>query len=109
MVVKYKSETIFKHTHIYDGMHPPIEIEAELQDPLYSGYYALPLFKDFQMTYRCDFSSVKSSQTSTIKGKVAGKITARIHGFCSRAKAKKLALKEAKKQIKSYFQTQLMH
>ena len=47
LVVKYKSETIFNHTHTHDGMPQSIEIEANLQEPVYSGYYALPLFKDF--------------------------------------------------------------
>ncbi|MFA6715520.1 MAG: hypothetical protein WCS27_09090 [Victivallaceae bacterium] len=109
LVVKYKSETILNYTHLYTGTHPPIEIKANLAEPVYSGNYALPFVKNFQITYQCNFASVKSSQNQTIKGKVEGTVTARIRGFCSRIKAKELAMNEAKKRIKSYFQTQLIH
>ena len=106
LIVKHKLETLFRHTYMYDNL-PPIEIEATQEAPVYSGNYVLPFVKNFKMTYQCEFTTTKSPSGHTVEGQLKGEVTAKVHGFCSRMKAKELAFEEAKKQIASYFQTQL--
>jgi len=106
LTVKHKNETLHNHTYLYNNL-PLIEIEATLEDPVYSGNCVWPLVKNFKMTYQCKFTTTKSPSGHTVNGQIEGEVTARIHGLCSRRKAKELAFEEAKKQIASYFQEQL--
>lgn len=106
LAIKYKNMTLHSHTHLYNNL-PTIEIEATLEEPVYSGNIALPLIKNFKMTYQCKFTTIKSTSGHTVDGKIEGKVTAKIHGLCSHRKAKDLAFEEAKKKIASYFQKQL--
>jgi len=106
LTLKHKNETLLNHSHSYNGL-PPIEIEATLADPVYSGNCVLPLAKNFKLAYQCEFTTTKSPSGHEVNGKIEGQVTATIHGLCSRKKAKELAFDEAKKQIASYFQKQL--
>lgn len=98
----YKNETLDDLTHSSD--HPPIEIEATLGEPVYSGNSALPLVKNFKMTYECPFKTVKSPGGNAVTGKIKGEVTVTIHGFCSRREARKMAFEEAKKEVNHYLQ-----
>jgi len=106
LTIKYKNKILHNDTHLYNNL-PPIEIEATLEEPVYSGNCVLPLVKTFKMTYQCEFITTKSSSGRTVEGTVEGEVTAKVHGLCSRRKAKELTFEEAKKQIVSYFQKQL--
>src|SRR5215469_4477062 len=103
LTIKHTNQTLQSQTYSYNNLLP-IEIEATLEDPVYSGNCILPLIKNFKMAYQCEFTTVGPSSEHKIKGKIQGEVTAVIHGLCSRRKAKELAFEEAKKQIISYFQ-----
>lgn len=105
--IKYEQETISSFTHNHDNL-PQIEIEVILEKPIYSGNFAMPLIKNFRMTYRCAFSTTESPSGLMVNGSINGDITAKIQGICSRSKAKALAFEDAKKQIQSYLQKQLV-
>jgi hypothetical protein len=96
-------KTLANSTHSYNNL-PPIEIEAVLDEPIYSGNYVLPLVKNFKMTYLCKFTTTKSSSGHEVEGKIKGEVEGKIRGYCSRRKAKELVFAEAEKQITSYFQ-----
>lgn len=108
LTMKYGNKTIGRQTHTYNNL-PPIEMEATLEEPVYSGNDVLPLAKHFDMTYRFKLTTAKPPQEHTVAGEINGKVTATIYGFCSRRKARELAFKEAKEQITSYLQSQLNH
>ena len=103
VTLKYSGETLDNYIHSYNNL-PPTEIEAVLDEPLYSGNYVLPLVKNFKMTYLCKITTMKSLNGYKAEGKIEGEVEGRIHGLCSQRKAKELAVAEAKKQIASYFQ-----
>ncbi len=103
MDLKYQEKTIHTFAHSA-GKLPPIEIEAILEEPVYSGNSALPLFKNFKMTYECNYSTIKTSSGHTVQGEIEGEVVAKIYGFCSRRKAKELAFEKAKEQIADYLQ-----
>lgn len=105
LTVKHRRETFHTHTHSYNNL-PPIEIEAVLEEPVYSGNFSLPLIKNFKMPYLCAYETTNSPSGSQISGRIEGEVNVSIRGFCSRRKAKEVALQEAKKQITSYFQKQ---
>ena len=106
LALRHKNATLDEHLHSYNNL-PPIEIEATLEEPFYSGNCSLPFTKNFRMTYLCKFTTVKSPTDRTVHGKIDGEVTAKIHGLCSRRKARELAFEEAKKQVVSYLQQQL--
>jgi hypothetical protein len=105
LTIKHNSETLHNHTHSYDNL-PRIDIEVVLEEPSYSGNWVLPLVKTFKMTYQCEFTTKDTQNVHAVNGNIEGEVTAKIHGLCSRRKAKDLAFEEAKKQIASYFQKQ---
>jgi hypothetical protein len=105
LIIKRKNQTLHSQIYSYNNQLP-IEIEATLEEPVYSGNCGLPLSKDFKMAYQCEFTTMEPLSEHTIKGKIQGEVTAVIYGLCSRRKAKELAFEEAKKQIISYFQNQ---
>ena len=94
LTVKYQGETLTNLQHNYNDL-PSIDIEATLAEPVYSGNYLLPIVKHFKMTYQCEFATTNATSTHTVQGKIEGKVVANIDGFCSRLKAKELALEEA--------------
>jgi hypothetical protein len=106
LAIKHENEMVDNHSHSYNNL-PPIEIEATLEEPVYSGNCTLPFMKNFRMTYLCTFTTVKSPTERLVHGKINGEVTARIHGLCSRRKARELAFEEAKRQVVSYLQQQL--
>jgi len=106
VAIEYKNKTLHSHTHSYHNA-PTIEIEATLEEPVYSGNNALPLVKNFMMTYHCGFTTVKSPSGHRVNGQIEGEVTAKVYGLCSHKKAKELASEEARKNIASYFQQQL--
>ena len=103
VTLKKGSEVIGNYQHSLENL-PGVEIEAVLGEPIYSGNYALPFVKDFRMTYVCEFTTTKSAGGHEVEGQIKGEVEGKIHGFCSRKKAKGLAFAEAEKQIASFFQ-----
>lgn len=103
VVVNHKTQGVSGQMFHYDNL-PPIEIEATLEDPVYSGNFVLPFVKNFEMTYQCEFTTTKSPSGHEVEGQIKGQVSAKIYGFCTRAKAKELAFEQATKQITSYFQ-----
>jgi hypothetical protein len=106
LAVKSQNETLGSYFHSYNNL-PPIEVEATLEEPVYSGNYFLPFAKTFRMTYSCTFSTTTSPSEHAVNGKIQGEVTAKIRGLCSCRKARELAFEEAKKQVLSYLQNQL--
>ena len=106
LTIKQKNKTLDSHSHSYNNL-PPIEIEATLEEPVYSGNCTLPFMKNFRMKYVCEFTTATSPTERTVHGKIDGEVTAKIQGLCSRRKARALAFEEAKKQVASYLQQQL--
>ena len=106
LTIKYKDQTLQHFSHSYNSL-PPIQIEAVMAEPTYSGNYYLPLVKNFTMKYQCQFETKKASDGRKVSGKIEGEVKATIRGLCSLVKAKELALKEANEQIASYFKNQL--
>lgn len=99
LTIKHGNGIIASHCHIYNSL-APIEIMAIISEPVvYSGNYYWPLVKDFKMKYQCEFTSSKAQTGFIVAGNINGEVNARISGFCSRNKAKALALEEARKQI----------
>ena len=103
VTLKQGSEIIGNYQHSYDNL-PQVEIEAVLDEPIYSGNYALPFVKNFKMTYLCNFTTMKSAGGHEIKGQIKGEVEGEIRGFCSRRKAKELAFEKAKKQMTDFCQ-----
>ncbi|MHC4552780.1 MAG: hypothetical protein ACYSUT_08440 [Planctomycetota bacterium] len=101
VILKHGDKILENYSRSYNN-HPPIKIEAILDDPIYSGNYSLPLVKNFKMTYLCTFTTTESSDGHEVEGKIKGKVEGEIQGFCSCKKAKELAFEEAKKEITSY-------
>lgn len=106
LTVRHKDEIVFSHTLQYGNL-PEIEIEAILEEPIYTGNFLVPLYKDFKMTYLCNYNTLKSPSGHKVAGKIEGEVNAKIYGLCSRRKAKELAFEKAKEQIVSYLQEQL--
>jgi hypothetical protein len=104
VVVMHNGQTLYGRTHFSQDNLPPIEIEATLGEPVYSGNCALPLMKNFKMAYQCEFKTVKSPGGTAVAGKIEGEVTAAIYGPCSRRKARALAFEDAKEQVISCFQ-----
>ena len=50
LAVKSQNETLGSYFHSYNNL-PPIEVEATLEEPVYSGNYLLPFAKTFRMTF----------------------------------------------------------
>lgn len=108
LTIKHGNEIIASHCHIYDSL-PPIEILAIISEPVYSGNYYWPLVKVFKMKYQCEFAGSKDPTGFIVAGNISGEVNARLNGFCSRNKAKALALEEARKQIIISLQNSLNH
>lgn len=108
LTIKYKDQTIHSQTQSYNDL-ALVEIEATLEEPVYSGICALPLNKDFKLAYQCRFTTVRSPSERAINGRIEGEVAVVIQGICSRRKAKELAFEEARTQIIAYFQNQLNH
>lgn len=106
LTIKHRDETLQNLSHSSNG-RPPIDIEATLDEPVYSGNAGMPLVKNFKMKYQCTFKTPNPVDQQDVSGKIEGEVTAAIHGLCSRRKARELAFAEAKKQIMEYFQKQL--
>lgn len=103
LTVKYRNKTFFESTHTSDNPSP-VEVEAMLEEPTYTGNTWLPFSKNFEMVYLCTFTATKAPAELKAEGKIEGKVTATIRGLCSRAQARDLTLQEAKNYIQSYFQ-----
>lgn len=103
--VKHNQKILHSYMHTHGNL-PKIEIEAVIKEPVYTGNVAMPLIKQFNMTYLCEFTTKESTGRHTVNGKIEGKVAAKIRGLCSRKKAKELAFNEAIKNIISYFQDQ---
>ena len=103
VTLKCADQIIGDYMHTYNNL-PPIEIEAVLDEPVYSGSYAVPLVKHIKMTYQCSYKTTRSSDGREVDGQIKGQVEGRIDGFCSRNYAKQLAFNQAKKQIATYLQ-----
>lgn len=104
LTIKHHNQKLDSLSHSYNSL-PPLEIEATLEEPVYSGTTALPLVKNFTMTYQCKFTTLTSPNEQSVSGTIEGKVTAKIQGLCSRKKARELAFEEAKKQIITSFKS----
>ncbi len=91
-----------EHRRVILGQ-PRIQIEGELKDVVYAGTDWMPLYKNFSMTYVCDFATPPSEEVGpSLQGSISGEIEIRITGFCSRREARRIAMNEAKKGIREY-------
>jgi hypothetical protein len=94
-------KTWMEHRRIILGS-PRVHIDGELTDITYTGNDWLPLYKSFTMTYQCDFTTPADEESHTVKGSISGEVQARLTGPTTRREARRLALEEAKKQIREY-------
>jgi len=106
LTIKRGSQVLERSVHTWDNL-PQMEIEAVIEEPVYSGSYSLPFVKSFTMTYRCTFDTTSSPTARKISGEIKGEVKATFHGLCTTGKAKELAFGEAKKQVASYLRQQL--
>jgi hypothetical protein len=106
LTIKHNNETLYSDTYSHNNL-PAIDIEATLFETNYSGNSVLPFFKNYKMTYQCEFKTTNSPIGHTVDGMIDGVVTAKVHGLCSHRKAKELTFEGAKKQLISYFQKQL--
>jgi hypothetical protein len=99
----YKGKTIFRYS-TFKGNQKRISVDVKIDDYKYQGNYYWPLYKNFNMEYKCIFNNIKSKDniTNKIDGNIDGSVKVEIKGICSIRKAKQIAETTALDWIKKY-------
>ena len=106
-VSAFHNDQLFFRTDAYTNnapnteASPGIEFTATLHEPVVTGNWYWPLFKDFQIAYVCDWKSADGSLRHPLKGDIKGEATVQIRGVCSRRQAKKIALEYAQDRVRN--------
>lgn len=105
ITIRDGDDEVFAHTFLHES-DTLIIVSGELGTPEFTGNYYYPLLKRFEMACRLEFTGADETDRATVEGAMDIEISAEIRGFCTRSKARSLAIEEANKTVAKYFNEQ---